>query len=867
MPDEKNPESALEKPAKPAKPTPDFKASDYTADDLSSLKGLEAVRKKPGMYIGGTDERALHHCVSEVLDNSVDEFLAGHCNHIDVTIHSDGSISIRDNGRGIPVDINKEEGIPGVELVLTRLHSGGKYGQGNYEYSGGTHGVGAKCVNAVSEWFKVEVTRDGNIHAMSFERGVTKQSLHVIAEVKSKKQTGTLITFMPDSEIFQETIEFKAERIITRLNDLAYINAPLSFTFLDERLDNAKPLQIVHPKGVEEFVGRLVENKTVVHPKPIMIKGSRDKVMVEIGLHYTDTYNEQLLCYTNAVPNPDGGTHSSGFRGSLTRAINQYAKNNSLLKEKDVPITGNDVLEGLAAIVSVKHPDPRFESQTKVKLISPEVDGIVGSISYEGLMLHFDQNPTVGKKIVEKCLMAACAREAARKARETVRKGALTGGGLPGKLADCSERDPDLTELYVVEGDSAGGSAKQGRDRRFQAILPIKGKIINVEKARLDKVLQNTEVQTLITAIGTGIGSSLGEKEQEGSFNIAKLRYGRIIIMTDADVDGSHIRTLLLTFFCRQMPELVKQGKIYIAQPPLYLIKRKKREEYVDDDAQLNKILIDIGSDEVKVKNLADGKVFSSTQLKEILQLLERFAKFSDAIRRHGGDFEEFLAERDPKTGRLPTFMVKVREGNTEWATYFPGEEAVREFHEGNRDLNLYDDPTPEAPDAENPTEAAPEPVATKASKKAPEAARRRAKLIELHESTSAQKLIDELARKGLKIEHYSSSDQPIFELVEGEGDKALTHPLFAIPEILVKILEIGKRGLSIQRFKGLGEMNPKQLFETTMNPEKRKMLKVVLNEDNAVEADRMFTILMGDVVEPRRQFIEDNALNARLDV
>ena len=867
MPDEKNPESALEKPAKPAKPTPDFKASDYTADDLSSLKGLEAVRKKPGMYIGGTDERALHHCVSEVLDNSVDEFLAGHCNHIDVTIHSDGSISIRDNGRGIPVDINKEEGIPGVELVLTRLHSGGKYGQGNYEYSGGTHGVGAKCVNAVSEWFKVEVTRDGNIHAMSFERGVTKQSLHVIAEVKSKKQTGTLITFMPDSEIFQETIEFKSERIITRLNDLAYINAPLSFTFLDERLDNAKPLQIVHPKGVEEFVGRLVENKTVVHPKPIMIKGSRDKVMVEIGLHYTDTYNEQLLCYTNAVPNPDGGTHSSGFRGSLTRAINQYAKNNSLLKDKDVPITGNDVLEGLAAIVSVKHPDPRFESQTKVKLISPEVDGIVGSISYEGLMLHFDQNPTVGKKIVEKCLMAARAREAARKARETVRKGALTGGGLPGKLADCSERDPDLTELYVVEGDSAGGSAKQGRDRRFQAILPIKGKIINVEKARLDKVLQNTEVQTLITAIGTGIGSSLGEKEQEGSFNIAKLRYGRIIIMTDADVDGSHIRTLLLTFFCRQMPELVKQGKIYIAQPPLYLIKRKKREEYVDDDAQLNKILIDIGSDEVKVKNLADGKVFSSTQLKEILQLLERFAKFSDAIRRHGGDFEDFLAERDPKTGRLPTFMVKVREGNTEWATYFPGEDAVREFHEGNRDLNLYDDPTPEAPDAENPTEAAPEPVVSKPSKKAPEAARRRAKLIELHESTSAQKLIDELARKGLKIEHYSSSDQPIFELVEGEGDKALTHPLFAIPEILVKILEIGKRGLSIQRFKGLGEMNPKQLFETTMNPEKRKMLKVVLNEDNAVEADRMFTILMGDVVEPRRQFIEDNALNARLDV
>jgi len=838
--------------------------TEYNADDLSSLKGLEAVRKKPGMYIGGTDERALHHCVSEVLDNSVDEFLAGHCTHIDVSIHSDGSISIRDNGRGIPVDINKEEGIPGVELVLTRLHSGGKYGQGNYEYSGGTHGVGAKCVNAVSEWFKVEVTRDGKIHAMSFERGTTKQQLHVIAEVKSKKHTGTLITFMPDPEIFQETTEFKTERIITRLNDLAYINAPLSFTFLDERQDGAKPIQIQHPRGVEDFVARLTENKTVVHPKPIMIKGTRDRVIVEIGLHYTDTYNEQLLCYTNAVPNPDGGTHSSGFRGSLTRAINQYAKNNSLLKEKDVAITGNDVLEGLAAVVSVKHPDPRFESQTKVKLISPEVESIVGSVSYEGLMLHFDQNPNVGKRIIEKCLMAARAREAARKARETVRKGALTGGGLPGKLADCSERDPALTELYVVEGDSAGGSAKQGRDRRFQAILPIKGKIINVEKARLDKVLQNTEVQTLITAIGTGIGMASSEKDQEGSFNIEKLRYGRIIIMTDADVDGSHIRTLLLTFFYRQMPELVKQGKIYIAQPPLYLIKRKKREEYVDDDAQLNKILISIGAEEVKVKNLADGKVFSAAQLKEILELLERLAKFSDAIRRHGGDFESYLGDRDPKTGQLPTFMVKVREGNTEWASYFPGEAEVREFHEGNRDLNLYDDPVPEPVEGEV-VEVVEKPVAKK--EKADPGSRRRAKLIELHESTSAQKLLDELAKKGLKIEHYADSDAPLFELVEGEGDKAVTHPLFAIPEILNKVLEIGKRGLAIQRFKGLGEMNPKQLYETTMNPAKRKMLKVDLNEDNAVEADRMFTILMGDIVEPRRIFIEDNALNARLDV
>ncbi len=831
------------------------KKSEYNADDLSSLKGLEAVRKKPGMYIGGTDERALHHCVSEVLDNSVDEFLAGYCTHIDVTIHVDGSISIRDNGRGIPVDINKEEGIPGVELVLTRLHSGGKYGQGNYEYSGGTHGVGAKCVNAVSEWFKVEVTREGKVHSMSFERGVTKIQLHVLAETREKKHTGTLITFLPDTEIFQETIEFKAERIITRLNDLAYINAPLSFTFIDERLESPHPVQVVHPRGVEEFVGRLVENKSVVHPKPIMIKGTRDKVIVEIGLHYTDTYNEQLLCYTNAVPNPDGGTHSSGFRGSLTRAINQYAKNNNLIKDKEPAITGNDVLEGLAAIVSVKHPDPRFESQTKVKLITPEVESLVGSVSYEGLMLHFDQNPNVGKRIIEKCLMAARAREAARKARETVRKGALTGGGLPGKLADCSERDPSLTELYVVEGDSAGGSAKQGRDRRFQAILPIKGKIINVEKARLDKVLQNTEVQTLITAIGTGIGSG----DQEGSFNIEKLRYGRIIIMTDADVDGSHIRTLLLTFFYRQMTELVKQGKIYIACPPLYLIKRKKREEYVDDDAQLNKILISLGADEVKLKHLADGKVINANQLKDVLELLERLAKFSDSIRRHGGEFEQYLNERNPKTGLLPAYLVRVREGNTEWTTFFPSDVELRAFHEENRDLAIFDD----QPAADLTLES----LSEKPAKKLDPMLRRRARMVELHESATVQKIIDELARKGMKIDHYANSDQPIFEMTEGEGDKAVVHPLFSIPEILSKILEIGKKGLSIQRFKGLGEMNPKQLFETTMNPEKRRLLKVDLNEDNAIEADSMFTILMGDVVEPRKQFIEDNALNARLDV
>jgi DNA gyrase subunit B len=836
----------------------------YNADDLRTMKGLEAVREKPGMYIGGTDERALHHCINEVLDNSVDEFLAGHCTHIDVTIHVDGSISIKDNGRGIPVDINKDSGLPGVEVALTVLHTGGKYGQGNYEYSGGTHGVGAKCVNAVSEWFKVEVLRDGKIHTIAFERGKTTQKLKVIGDLKNKSTTGTNITFKPDALIFTETTEYKTERIRHRLHELAYINAPLIFNFVDERVEGMKPEFIQHKRGVEEFVESLAENKDKVIPKPITIRGQKDKIIAEVVLQYVDTYNDQLLCFTNAIPNPDGGTHSSGFRGSLTRAINQYAKSNNLLKEKDPAISGPDVLEGIAAVISIKHPDPRFESQTKVKLISPEVESIVGSITYEQLMLHFDQNPNVAKRVIDKCLMAARAREAARKARETVRKSALTGGGLPGKLADCSERDPELTELYVVEGDSAGGSAKQGRDRRYQAILPIKGKIINVEKARLDKVLQNTEIQTLITAIGTGIGAG----DQEGSFRMEKLRYGRIIIMTDADVDGSHIRTLLLTFFYRQMPELVRAGKIYIACPPLYKITRKKREQYVDDDNALNKMLIQLGADEVKLKNFADGREVPAAALKEMLTLLDRLARYSDAMRRHGGDFEDFLNNRS-STGALPQYLVRIREGNEDHVQYFPNLDSIRAFHENNADLELFEaEPEPAPEEGALVLEA--EGASTengKSKKKKEDAPRRRAKLVELYEAPAVEKLIAELAKKGLKIEHYSNSDKPIFELIEGEGEKAHKHPLFSIPDILNKVLEVGKKGMSISRFKGLGEMNAKELFETTMNPEKRKMLKVDLNEDNAVEADKMFTILMGDVVEPRRVFIEDNALNARLDV
>ncbi|MDQ2867068.1 MAG: DNA topoisomerase (ATP-hydrolyzing) subunit B [Verrucomicrobiota bacterium] len=842
-------------------------AQKYDAAQIDKLEGLEAVRKRPGMYIGDPDERGLHHCVFEVLDNSIDEHLAGFCTRIDVTIHVDGSASVRDNGRGIPVDIHPKWKMPAVELVLTNLHAGGKFGQGAYKYSGGLHGVGAKCVNALSDWFKVEVTREGKVHHMAFERGKTTQKLSVIGEVKNKKASGTLITFLPDPTIFTITTEFKFERLATRLRELAFLNPGLEIALADERTDPTRKEMFFYKQGIEEFVRQLGENKQVIHTKPINIERQRDEIFVDCVLQYNDSYSDQILCFANSIPNPDGGTHLTGFRTALTRAINQYARSNNLTKEKDPSISGDDVREGLLCVLSIKLPNPRFESQTKVKLVNTEIDGVVNSAVYDGLMTYFDQHPPVAKRIFDKVLTAARAREAARKARETIRKGALTGGGLPGKLADCSERDPELTELYIVEGDSAGGSAKQGRDRRYQAILPIRGKLINVEKARIDQFLKNNEIQSMITAIGTGIGKPKEEiegvptKKDESCFDITKLRYGRIIIMTDADVDGSHIRTLLLTFFYRQMTDLVRSGKIYIAQPPLYQIKRKKREEYVEDDVQLNKILITLGAEDVRLKNLADDKEVSAAQLKDILESLERLAKLSEAIRRHGGDFESFLGERESKTGKLPAYLVKVRDGNEETVHYFHDEKEVRSFHEKNLDLNLFD------------TESQQELLPMANGSSAPTTAktngnRRRGTLIELHESTTIHKIMSELARKGLKVDHYAASDKPIFELLEGEGERAVSHPLFSIPEILHKILEIGRRGVQIKRFKGLGEMNAKELFETTMNPEKRKLLQVELNDDNAVEADQMFSKLMGDVVEPRRQYIEDNALNVRnLDV
>jgi DNA gyrase subunit B len=784
-----------------------------------------------------------------VLDNSVDEHLAGHCKKIEVNIHVDGSISIRDDGRGIPVDINKESGLPGVELVLTTLHSGGKYGQGGYKFSGGTHGVGAKCVNAVSDWFEVEVSRDGLVHHMKFERGKPVKKLEVIGKARS---TGTFVTFKPDPEIFKETTVFVSARIAQRLRELAFLNSGLEIVFLDERPIGAKPEIYLYKDGVSEFVKQLNQGKTALFPTPVRITKEThiqlddkpNEIHCEVVLQYNDSYNEQVLCYTNTIHNPDGGTHLSGFRGALTRAINQFAKANNLLKDKDPQITGDDVREGLAAVISIKHSDPKFESQTKVKLLSPEVEGVVGSSTYEGLIKYFEINPPIGKRIVDKSLNAARAREAARKARETVRKGALSSGGLPGKLADCSERDPAKTELYIVEGDSAGGSAKQGRDRRFQAILPLRGKLINTEKARIDKVLANEEIRTLITACGTGIGEG---DESVGGFNAAKARYHKIIIMTDADVDGSHIRTLLLTFLYRQMKGLIERGYIYIAQPPLYRIKRKKREQYVDNDEQLNRILLELGSEDVVLTRIRDGHTFAPAQIDQIVENLAALEKLGSGVTRYGVELPIYLDQHDRETQILPRYIARIRTGNVESHEFLKDEHARAEFvsREG-LDADLSAD-APTAPKPSGPV--------------------RRVTLHEIFESNEMAKLLRAIAAIGLEIHEFSATAEPRYSLTENVGLKGETKTELTSPlDIVTQIRGNGRKGLSIQRYKGLGEMNPKQLFETTMDPEKRRLLKVDITD--AAKADALFTLLMGDEVPPRRQFIEDNALNVQyLDV
>lgn len=832
---------------------------EYGASQIDKLEGLEAVRKRPGMYIGDPDVRGLHHCVFEVLDNSIDEHLAGYCKKVNVTIHVDGSVSVSDDGRGIPVDIHPKFGIPAVELVLTSLHAGGKFGQGAYKYSGGLHGVGAKCVNALSDWFRADVRRDGKVYSIAFERGKTVKPLEVVGESKSKA-TGTTITFFPDATIFVDTIVFEFDRLATRLRELAFLNPGLVIDLEDEQPETAKKETFYYARGIEEFVAQLGQNKTLIHPSPVVLRGKRevevdydgkitkDDVFVDAVFQYNDSYNEQILCFANSIPNADGGTHLTGFRGSLTRAINQYSRTNKLLKEKDPNLSGEDVREGIVCVISIKMPNPRFSSQTKDKLVNAEIEGVVNSVVYESMLNYFEDNPNLAKQIIDKAVNAARAREAARKARETVRKSVMSGGGLPGKLADCSERDPKKSEIYIVEGDSAGGSAKSGRNRINQAILPLRGKVINVEKARLHRALQNREIQAMITAIGAGIGDG----EQEGAFNLEKVRYHKVIIMTDADIDGAHIKTLLLTFFCRHMPDLVKAGYLYIAQPPLYKVVRKKKEEYVADDAALNAILIRLGSEDVMIRKYGTDETLEPDLLKDVLGHFASLRRFVGAIEGHGGDFRTLLSKR--ANGSLPQFLVRVRTGNEEEVIYFPNEKELLAYADANRDLSLFGEELSDEEDKEY--------------KEKYSGAMRRAVKKELHEATAIDRLLARVNELGIDTNVFFSDDIPLYEVVDGEGEDREVTPLFNLFEILTRVLEVGRKGMKIQRFKGLGEMNAKELFSTTMDPEKRVLLQVRLDEDNALEADKMFDVLMGDIVEPRKRFIEDNALNVRnLDV
>ncbi len=813
----------------------------YDASKIQKLEGLEGVRKRPDMYIGDTNERGLHHCVFEIVDNSIDEALAGFCSLIKVSIHNDGSCSIEDNGRGIPVDIHPKYKIPALELVMTNLHAGGKFGKGAYQVSGGLHGVGAKCVNAVSEHFEVEVRKGGQIYKMEFSRGKTTMPMTVIGNTKS---TGTKITFIPDPEIFTLTREFKYEILSKRLRELAFLNPGITIELSDERTNKRE--QFNFKEGISEYVQYLNRAKVVVNPKVIYFsgeapaaEGSDSLIKVDIAIQYNDSYNEQVYAYANSIYNVEGGTHLSGFRTALTRVINNYAKANNLVKEKDPAISGDDCREGLTAVISVKVPEPRFEGQTKTKLSNGEVDGIVQKIVGEKLKYYFETSPAIAKKIIDKCVMAARARDAARKARETVRKTVLSAGGLPGKLADCSEKDPSLCELYIVEGDSAGGSAKMGRDRKYQAILPIRGKLLNVEKARLDKVLNNNEIRTIITACGTGIGES-----GEGAFDVTKARYHKVVIMTDADVDGSHIRTLLLTFFFRQMRGLIENGYVYIAQPPLYKIKRKKREQYVMNDAELNKILLSLGSEDVTLTRVRDGFEFPPQKIDKLVEMLSRLETLGHGVTRYACALATYLdTNRD---GRLPKYIARVRTGNKEEFKYiFDEDERSKFFVEYGNSEDIFEGNTIRE-------------VVDELGNKV----QQRINVYEIYEAHQIEKILAEFAKVGLVVKSFTPTEEPRYILTETLGpDKKNEHPLNSILELVSKIRELGRRGLSIQRYKGLGEMNAKQLYETTMDPNKRSFLKVSI--DDAAEADATFSMLMGEDVPIRRAFIEDNALNA----
>ncbi|MBK8724845.1 MAG: DNA topoisomerase (ATP-hydrolyzing) subunit B [Holophagaceae bacterium] len=825
--------------------------SDYTAENITVLRDLEAVRKRPGMYIGDTDDGSgLHHMVYEVVDNSIDEALAGYCSRIDVILHADGSCSVEDNGRGIPVDIHKEEGRSAAEVIMTVLHAGGKFdntsteGKNAYKVSGGLHGVGVSCVNALSSKLWLTVWKDGTEYAMTFSQGKADKPL---APVGKTTRRGTKVRFMPDTEVFNNVLDFSFETLSQRLRELSYLNKGVHIRITDERSGDTH--DFMNAGGIDAFVEHLNRNKVVLHKPPIHIEDTKNDTTVEVSLQWNDSYQETLYCFTNNIRNRDGGAHLEGFRAAMTRVINTYAEANNLLKSAKVSLTGEDVREGLTAVLSAKVPDPKFSSQTKDKLVSSEVKGIVQTIVYERLTSFFEENPREARAILEKAIDAARAREAARKARDlTRRKGALDGGGLPGKLADCQEKDPALSEIYLVEGDSAGGSAKQGRNRANQAILPLKGKVLNVEKARFDKILGHSELRMLIQALGTGIGPD--------EFKVANLRYHKIVLMTDADVDGSHIRTLLLTFFYRQMPEIVERGHLYIAQPPLYKVKKGKTEKYIKDERALEEFLFQKALDGWSLTLPSGTEIKGAALVRELKkwgEVQQLYAKLDrrgyarplvDALIAEGLlDADRF--ESAEQLGALGATLAKAKLGTTEVETteafelegeVLPATHRLRltRMHL-NRPITLWID--------------------TQVSHWG-EFRRLRA----LHEDL-AQFQGGDLKLRRLK--EVKEAKGPKDEEEDAAESVRLSKDMtFQTPEALLEmVLADGQRGLQIQRYKGLGEMNPEQLWETTMDPERRTFLQVRV--DDAVEADEMFTILMGDAVEPRRRFIEANALLA----
>jgi len=811
---------------------------EYSAGQITVLEGLEAVRKRPSMYIGDTGERGLHHLVYEVVDNSIDEALAGYASHIQVYIHKDNSITVIDDGRGIPVDMHETEHKPAVEVVLTILHAGGKFDHNSYKVSGGLHGVGVSCVNALSTHLEVEVWRDHKSYVIDFERGITSNPLR---ETGATDRRGTRVTFHPDGEIFSTTV-YKWEILSNRLRELAFLNRGITISLTDEREDETHHAQSEtyhYEGGISEFVSYL---NTAAGKKPltpvIYFHRERNGIDVEVALQYNDSYTEIYKTFTNNINTIEGGTHLTGFQTALTRTINAYAKNEL---KNDKALTGPDTREGLAYVISVKVPDPQFEGQTKTKLGNSEVSGIVQQVINEELGTFLEENPDTAKQVVMKSMTAAQAREAARKARDLVlRKGSLDSFSLPGKLADCSGRDPAKSEIYIVEGDSAGGSAKKGRDSSFQAILPIRGKLLNVEKTRLDKVLNNKEIQSLIAAIGCGIG--------EENFDISKARYHRIVIMTDADVDGSHIRTLLLTFFFRQMPQLIDAGYVYIAKPPLFKVTRSKRERYIDTEEQLDRHLIELGSSDIEVFR-PDGEAVPAEAVREWIDLYTEASQAAVGIRRCGIDPVEYFQKIDDG-GRFPTALINVREidGSTSSRYVYSLEEEQAFIAETEARLGRHEEPAPQ----ENSAEA-------QASGRS-----REFDVMNIFEAQHCNQLAEKLAAHGVSVKQVFSDGELFCRIRSGASDKPIDAK--SLQCLFDAIRENGRRDLRIQRYKGLGEMNSTQLWETTMDPNTRRMIKVTMAD--AMEADRIFSLLMGDVVEPRRDYIEKHAASVKdLDI